>query len=87
MQAPTDEKARKNRRCCMDQSEELHVIAARARHRIREALIFQVLDDHLHRAQEPLCIAVQADDLVLTHPAPERPRQVDQWIEKPLCES
>ena len=53
----------------LDQRQKLHVVAACARHGVREAPLFQALDNHIDRAQQPLRVAVQAHDLV-----PPRPR-------------
>ena len=59
----------------LDQRDELHVVAACARHGVREAAFLQALDDHIDRAQETLRIAVQAHDLV---PPPPRFQPVER---------
>ena len=46
------------------------MIAPRADHGIRKALLARVFIDHAQRPQQPLRVAVQLDDLVALRPAP-----------------
>ena len=53
----------------LDKRDELHVVAPGPGHGIGEAAFLQALNRHIDRAQEPLRVAMQANDLV---PPPPR---------------